>query len=73
MNGQNRGCCVVQISQSLLVLVCCVFTGQKSVQLSARRLLEHFMFPSADQCYGDADFIWHLPTLPKAPMLGFRT
>lgn len=32
-----------------------VFTGQRSVQLPARRPLEHFMLPSADQCYGDTD------------------
>ncbi len=37
-------------------------------------ILEHFMLPSADQLFKDADFIfsriWHLPTLPKAPKVG---
>ncbi len=37
-------------------------------------ILEHFMLPSADQLFKDADFIFqqdlHLPTLPKAPKVG---
>ncbi len=37
-------------------------------------ILEHFMLPSADQLFKNADFIssriWHLPTLPKAPKVG---
>ncbi len=40
-------------------------------------ILEHFMLPSADKLYGDADFIssrtWHLPTLPKVPKAGSMT
>ncbi len=39
-----------------------------------QEMLEHFMLPSADQLFKDADFIssriWHLPTLPKAPKVG---
>ncbi len=34
-----------------------------------QEILEHFMLPSADKLYGDADFIssrtWHLPILPR--------
>ncbi len=39
-----------------------------------QEILEHFMLPSADQLFKDADLfssrIWHLPTLPKAPKVG---
>ncbi len=53
----------------LLVLVHCVFWSPQSTQPSTRNFLEHFMLPSADKLYGDADFIssrtWHLPTLPR--------
>ncbi len=40
-----------------------------------QEMLEHFMLPSTDQHFKDADFIfpagfWHLPTLPKAPKVG---
>ncbi len=35
-----------------------------------QEILEHFMLPSADQLFKDADFIFHLPTLPKAPKVG---
>ncbi len=42
-----------------------------------QEILEHFMLPSADKLYGDADFIfqqdWHLPTLPKVPKAGSMT
>ncbi len=42
-----------------------------------QEILEHFMLPSADQLFKDADFIfqrtWHLPTLPKAPKVGEMT
>ncbi len=33
---------------------------------------KHFMLPSADKLYGDADFIFQqdLPTLPKVPKAG---
>ncbi len=41
-----------------------------------QEILEHFMLPSADQLFKDADFIssriWHLPTLPKAPKVGLN-
>ncbi len=46
-------------------------------QPSTRDILEHFMLPSADKLYGDADFIFqqdlHLPTLPKVPKTGSMT
>ncbi|KAK3558064.1 hypothetical protein QTP86_007310 [Hemibagrus guttatus] len=39
-----------------------------------QEMLEHFMLPSADQLFEDADFIFQqdlaLPTLPKAPKVG---
>ncbi len=40
-----------------------------------QEILEHFMLPSADKLYGDADFTlcWHLPTLPKVPKAGSMT
>uniref|UniRef100_A0A8C7E2M2 Transposase Tc1-like domain-containing protein n=1 Tax=Naja naja TaxID=35670 RepID=A0A8C7E2M2_NAJNA len=42
-----------------------------------QEILEHFMLPSTDELYGDADFIfsrtWHLPILPKAPKPGSMT
>ncbi len=42
-----------------------------------QEILEHFILPSADKLYGDADFIliftWHLPTLPKVPKAGSMT
>ncbi len=41
-------------------------------------ILEHFMLPSTDKLYGDADFLfssrtWHLATLPKVPKAGSMT
>ncbi len=55
----------------LLVLVHCVFWSPQSTQPSTRNILEHFMLPSADKFYGDADFIFQqdfstLPEVPKA-------
>ncbi len=40
-----------------------------------QEILEHFMLPSADKLYGDADFIFQqdLPTLPKVPKAGSMT
>ncbi len=38
-----------------------------------QEVLEHFMLPAADQLYGDADFIFHLHTVPKLPVPGLRT
>ncbi len=39
-----------------------------------QEILEHFMLPSTDQLFEDADYIssriWLLPTLPKAPKVG---
>ena len=40
-----------------------------------QEILEHFMLPSANKLYGDADFlssrIWNLPTVPKRLVTGF--
>ncbi len=40
-----------------------------------QEILEHFMLPSADKLYGDANFIFQqdLPTLPKVPKTGSMT
>ncbi len=40
-----------------------------------QEILEHFMLPSADKLYGEADFIFQqdLPTLPKVPKAGSMT
>ncbi len=42
-----------------------------------QEILEHFMLPSADKLYGDADLIssrtWHLHTLPTVPEAGSMT
>ena len=57
-----------------LVLVHCAV---HSTQPSTRTFPEHFMLPSADKLYGDADFIFqqdlHRPTLPKEPKPGSMT
>ncbi len=49
---------------NLLVLVHCVFWSPQSTQSSTRTFLEHFMLPSADKLYGDADFIFQLDMAP---------
>ncbi len=41
-----------------MVLVHCVLSSPKPMQPSTRRFLEHFMLPSADKLYGDADFLF---------------
>ncbi|KAK3571708.1 hypothetical protein QTP86_016792, partial [Hemibagrus guttatus] len=47
------------------------FLKTKVTALVYQEILEHFMLPSADQLFEDADFIFQqdlaLPTLPKAP------
>ncbi len=48
----------------LLVLVHCVLWSPQSMQPSTRRFLEHFMLPSADKLYGDADFIFQQDLAP---------
>ncbi len=48
----------------LLVLVHCVFWSPQSTQPSTRKILEHFMLPSADKLYGDADFIFQQDLAP---------
>ncbi len=60
----------------LLVLVHCVFWSPQSTQPSTRKFLEHFMLPSADKLYKDADFIFQQDfgsTLPKVPKAGSMT
>ncbi len=42
----------------LLVLVHCVLSSPKSMQPFYQEILEHFMLPSADKLYGDADFLF---------------
>ncbi len=48
----------------LLVLVYCVFWSPQSTQPSTIKFLEHFMLPSADKLYGDADFIFQQDLAP---------
>ncbi len=48
----------------LLVLVHCVFWSPQSTQPTTRKFLEHFMLPSADKLYGDADFIFQQDLAP---------
>ncbi len=65
----------------LLVLVHCVFWSPlcflKSTVNTAiyQEILEHFVLPSADKLYGDADFIFqqYLPTLPTVTKAGSMT
>ncbi len=40
-----------------------------------QEILEHFMLPSADKLYGDADFIFQqdFDTMPKVPKAGSMT
>ncbi len=57
----------------------CVFWSPQSTTryFIYQEILEHFMLPSADKLYGDADSFcsrtWHLPTLPKVPKAGSMT
>ncbi len=52
----------------------CFFENQRHCTRLNQEILEHFMLPSADQLFKDADFIfqqdWHMPTLPKARKVG---
>ncbi len=41
-----------------------------------QEIVQHFMLPSVERLYGDADFLfqtWHLPTLTKVPKAGSMT
>ncbi len=46
------------VAWHLMVLVHCVLSSPKPMQPSTRKCLEHFMLPSADKLYGDADFLF---------------
>ncbi len=65
---------VKEFGYSCLVLVHCVFLKTKVTEPVYQDILEHFMLPSAEQLFKDADFIfsriWHLHTLPKAQKVG---
>ncbi len=53
----------------LLVLVHCVFWSPQSTQ----EILEHFMLPSADKLYGDADFIFQQDLAPAHTAKGTKS
>ncbi len=57
----------------LLVLVHCVFWSPQSTQPSTRKFLEHFMLPSADKLYGDADFIFQQDLAPAHTAKGTKS
>ncbi len=57
----------------LLVLVHCVFWSPQSTQASTRKFLEHFMLPSADKLYGDADFIFQQDLAPAHTAKGTKS
>ncbi len=57
----------------LLVLVHCVFWSPQSMQPSIRTFLEHFMLPSADKLYGDADFIFQQDLAPAHTAKGTKS
>ncbi len=57
----------------LLVLVHCVFWSPQSTQPSTRNFLEHFMLPSADKFYGDADFIFQQDLAPAHTAKGTKS
>ncbi len=64
-----------EVQCHLLVLVHYIFWKTNITAPVYQYILEHFMLPSADQLFKDADFIssriWHLPTLPKAPKVSW--
>ncbi len=57
----------------LLVLVHCVFWSPQSTQPSTRKILEHFILPSADKLYGDADFIFQQDLAPDHTAKGTKS
>ncbi len=57
----------------LLVLVHCVFWSPQSTQPSTIKFLEHFMLPSADKLYGDADFIFQQDLAPAHTAKGTKS
>ncbi len=42
------------------------YSEAATLQYFYRKFLEHFMLPSADKLYGDADFIFQQDLVPKA-------
>lgn len=56
---------VAGLGCDLLVLVQCVFWSSQSKQTSTNTQLKHFILPSADKSYGDADFIFHQDLTPS--------
>ncbi len=86
VEAQNP-CCLkssVKFPQSVMIWAAtssagvghCVFLKSTVNAAIYQEILEHFMLPSADRLYGDADFpagTWHLPTLPKVPKAGSMT
>ncbi len=57
----------------LLVLVHCVFWSPQSTQAIYQEILEHFMLPSADKLYGDADFIFQQDLAPAHTAKGTKS
>ncbi len=55
----------------LLVLVHCVFWSPQSTVIY-QEILEHFMLPSADKLYGDADFIFQQDLAPAHTAKGTK-
>ncbi len=73
-------CEVSTVSDGLgryVVCWCCstVFSEVHSQRSIYQNILEHFMLPSADKLYREADFIFQqdLPTLPTVPKAGSMT
>ncbi len=56
----------------LLVLVHCVFWSPQSTVIY-QDILEHFMLPSADKLYGDADFIFQQDLAPAHTAKGTKS
>ncbi len=59
----------------LLVLVHCVFWvhSQLDCEIFYQEILEHFMLPSADKLYGDADFIFQQDLAPAHSAKGTKS
>ncbi len=49
------------------------FLSPQSMQPSTRKFLEHFMLPSADKLYGDADFIFQQDLAPAHTAKGTKS
>ncbi len=71
-------CEVSTVSDDLGCHVICwcwsnVFWSPQSTQPSTRKFLEHFMLPSADKRYGDADFIFQQDLAPAHTAKGTKS